>query len=319
MNHDRRVLLAGAGALLAAPAHAQQRFPERPIEIVVGFTPGGGTDIMARTFARFLEARIGGSVVVQNRPGAGGEVAFAAVARSRPDGHTLIATTMPAFLTIPIERTPQYQPAQFVPVALIVSDPSCIAVHQQSNIRTLADLIDQAKREPERLTFGSPGIGTDDHLQLVLLQLAAGIRLTSVNFPGSAQIRTALLGRHVDTIGLNVGEIAASPENMRMLAHSGDRRSIFARDVPTYKELGLDVDMSSERGIAAPAGTPPEILARLREATAAVAQDPAFIRAMEEQYTEMRFVPGEAWAAELRERQAQFEALWRRSPWREAR
>ena len=144
MNHDRRVLLAGAGALLAAPAHAQQRFPERPIEIVVGFTPGGGTDIMARTFARFLEARIGGSVVVQNRPGAGGEVAFAAVARSRPDGHTLIATTMPAFLTIPIERTPQYQPAQFVPVALIVSDPSCIAVHQQSNIRTLADLIDQA-------------------------------------------------------------------------------------------------------------------------------------------------------------------------------
>ncbi len=317
MKMHRRTLLLGA--TLTAPALAQPRFPERPIEIVVGFTPGGGTDIMARTFARFLEPRIGGSVVVQNRAGAGGEVAFAAVARSRPDGHTLIATTMPAFLTIPIERTAQYQAAQFAPVALIVSDPSCLCVHEQSPIRTLADLIERAKREPEGLTFGSPGIGSDDHLQLVLLQLAAGIRLTSVNFPGSSQIRTALLGRHVDTIGLNVGEIAAAPENMRMLAHSGDRRSIFAREVPTYKELGFDVDMSSERGIMAPAGTPPETLARLREATTSVAQDPAFIRAMEEQYTEMRFVPGEAWAEELRERQARFEALWRRSPWREAR
>ena len=319
MKKERRLLLAGAGAVLAAPSIAQPRFPERPIEIVVGFTAGGGTDLMARTYARFLEQRIGGSVVVQNRPGAGGEVAFSAVARARPDGHTLIATTMPAFLTIPIERTAQYQPAQFAPVALIVSDPSCIAVHEQSSIRTLTDLIDQAKRQPEYITFGSPGIGTDDHLQLVLLQLATGVRLTSVNFPGSAQIRTALLGRHVDTMGLNVGEIAAAPENTRMLAHSGDRRSIFARNVPTYKELGLDVDRSSERGIAAPAGTPPDILARLREATAAVAQDPAFIRAMEDQFTEMRFVPGEAWAVELRERQAQFEALWRRSPWREAR
>ena len=317
MRTDRRLLLLSGG--LAAPALGQPRFPERPIEIVVGFTPGGGTDLMARTYARFLEQRLGGPVVVQNRAGAGGEVAFAAVARARPDGHTLIATTMPAFLTIPIERAAQYQAAQFAPVALIVSDPSCLTVHEQSPIRTLADLIDRARREPDSLSFGSPGIGSDDHLQLVLLQLAAGIRLTAVNFPGSSQIRTALLGRHVDTIGLNVGEIAAAPEGMRMLAHSGDRRSIFARDVPTYKELGFDVDMSSERGIAAPVGTPPETLARLREATAAIAQDPTFIRAMEEQYTEMRFVPGEAWAEELRLRQNRFEALWRSSPWREAR
>lgn len=303
--------------LLAAPALAQPRFPDRPIEIIVGFTPGGGTDLMARTYARFLEQVLGGSVVVQNRAGAGGEVAFAAVARSRPDGHTLIATTMPSFLTIPIERNAQYQAAQFAPVALIVSDPSCLTVHEQSPIRTLAELIDRAKREPDALSYASPGIGSDDHLQLVLLQLAAGIRLTNVNFPGSSQIRTALLGRHVDTIGLNVGEIAAAPEQMRMIVHSGERRSIFARDVPTYRELGFDVDMSSERGIAAPIGTPPETLARLREATATVARDPAFVRAMEEQFTEMRYVPGEAWADELRQRQARFEALWRRSPWRE--
>lgn len=320
MSIDRRALLLGTGGLLpilAAPALAQPRFPERPIEIVVGFTAGGGTDIMARTYARFLEQRLGGAVVVQNRAGAGGEVAFASVARARPDGHTLIATTMPSFLTIPIERNAQYQAAQFAPVALIATDPSCITVHEQSPIRTLADLIDRAKREPERVTYGSPGIGSDDHLQLILLQLAAGIRMTNVNFPGSSQIRTALLGRHLDTIGLNVGEIAAAPENMRMIVHSAERRSRFAPNVPTYKELGFDVDMASERGIAAPIGTPPEILARLREATASVAQDPAFIKAMEDQFTEMRFIPGDIWAAELQQRQATFQALWRRSPWRE--
>ncbi len=314
---NRRHVVLGAGAMLAAPALAQTRFPERPVEIIVGFTPGGGTDIMARTYARFLESRLGGSVVVQNRAGAGGEVAFAAVARARPDGHTLIATTMPSFLTIPIERNAQYQASQFAPVALIATDPSCITVHEQSPIRTLAELIDRAKREPGAVTYGSPGIGSDDHLQLVLLQLAAGIQMTNVNFPGSSQIRTALLGRHIETIGLNVGEIAAAPERMRMIVQSGDRRSIFAPNVPTYKEIGFDVDMSSERGIAAPIGTPPEILARLREATAAVAQDPAFIKAMEDQFTEMRFIPGETWAEELRQRQARFEALWRRSPWRE--
>lgn len=317
---DRRAFVFGTGAMLpvlAAPALAQPRFPDRPIEIVVGFTSGGGTDLMARTFARFLEQRLGGSVVVQNRPGAGGEVGFAAVARSRPDGHTLVATTMPAFLTIPIERNAQYQPEQFAPIALIATDPSCITVHEQSPIRTLADLIENARREPDRLTYGSSGIGSDDHLQLVLLQLATGIRMTNVNFPGSPQIRTSLLGRHVDSIGLNVGEIAAAPELTRMIVHSADRRSRFAPNVPTYKELGIDVNMASERGIAAPAGTPPTVLARLREAATSVAQDPEFIKAMEDQFTEMRFIPGDTWAAELRERQAAFQALWRRSPWRE--
>lgn len=320
MSMDRRTVVFGTGAMLpalAAPALAQPRFPDRPIEIVVGFTPGGGTDLMARTFARFLEQRLGGSVVVQNRPGAGGEVGFASVARSRPDGHTLVATTMPAFLTIPIERNAQYQPEQFAPIALIATDPSCITVHEQSPIRTLADLIERARQEPDRVTYGSPGIGSDDHLQLILLQVATGIRLTTVNFPGSPQIRTALLGRHVDSIGLNVGEIAAAPEFMRMIVLSADRRSRFAPNVPTYKELGIDVDMASERGIAAPAGTPPAVLAQLREAAASIAQDPEFVKAMEEQFTEMRFIPGDTWAEELRRRQATFQTLWRRLPWRE--
>jgi tripartite-type tricarboxylate transporter receptor subunit TctC len=317
MDITRRHLLAGAGVVLAAPSLAQSRWPERPIELVVGWTAGGGTDVMARTYARFLEQRIGGSVVVQNRPGAGSEIGSAAVARARPDGHSLMAVTMPVFVTIPIERNAQYRVDQFAPIALIATDPNAITVHEQSPIRSLADLIERAKREPERLTFGSSGVGTDDHLQLMLLQEAAGIRLTHVSFPGTPQIRTALLGRQLDAVGLNVGEVATTPENLRMIVHSGNRRSRFAQNVPTYKELGLEVDMSSERGIAAPAGTPPYILERLREASASIAQDPEFIRAMEALYTEMRFLSGDAWGEELKARQATYETLWRRSPWRE--
>jgi tripartite-type tricarboxylate transporter receptor subunit TctC len=317
MDITRRHLLAGAGVVLAAPSLAQSRWPERAIELVVGWTAGGGTDVMARTYARFLEQRIGGSVVVQNRPGAGSEIGSAAVARARPDGHSLMAVTMPVFVTIPIERNAQYRVDQFAPIALIATDPNAITVHEQSPIRSLADLIERAKREPERLTFGSSGVGTDDHLQLMLLQEAAGIRLTHVSFPGTPQIRTALLGRQLDAVGLNVGEVATTPENLRMIVHSGNRRSRFAQNVPTYKELGLEVDMSSERGIAAPAGTPPYILERLREASASIAQDPEFIRAMEALYTEMRFLSGDAWGEELKARQATYETLWRRSPWRE--
>ncbi|MCS6890701.1 MAG: tripartite tricarboxylate transporter substrate binding protein [Rhodovarius sp.] len=314
----RRPLLGGlAGGLLATPALAQPRWPERPIEVVVAFTAGGGTDIMARAYARFLEARLGSPVVVVNRPGAGGEVGFASVARARPDGHTLLASTMPHMITIPIERSAQYRVDQFAPIALIATDPNAIIVRADSPIRDLPDLLERARRAPDALNYGSPGVGSDDHLQLVLLQEETGIRMTHVSFPGTAQIRTALLGRHIEVCGLNVGEVAAAPEGMRMLVHSGERRSRFAQDVPTYREYGLQVEMASERGIVAPAGVPPAILQRLREETAVIARDPEFIRHMEALYTEMRFIPGEQWAEEIRERQARYEALWRRTPWRE--
>jgi putative tricarboxylic transport membrane protein len=317
----RRALLrsaaAAAPAALAAPASAQPRWPERPIELIVPWTAGGGTDVMARTYARFLERRVGGTVVVQNRPGAGSEVGLASVARARPDGHTLAAVTMPAMVTIPIERNAQYRQEDLAPVALIATDPSAMTVHAASRYRSVQDVVEAARRESGRLTFGSGGVGSDDHLQLVLFQAAAGVELTHVSFGGTPQVRTALLGRQLDIAGLNVGEIAAAPQDTRMLVHSGARRSRWAQDVPTYRELGLEVDMSSERGIAAPAATPPAVLARLREASAEVARDPDFVAAMEGQFTEMRVLIGEEWGEELRARRATYQALWRRAPWAE--
>lgn len=316
----RRRLLLGAAIVpaLARPGLAQAvRFPERPIEIVVGFTAGGGTDLDARSYGRALEQRLGGTVVISNRPGAGGELALGAVARARPDGHTIGTTNFPGLLTIPIERQAQFKLADFAPLANLVTDPSAITAHADGPFRTLAAVIETARAAPETITYASPGIGSDDHMQLVLLQTLTGIRLSHVVYQGDPQLRTALLGRQVDLIGLNLGAVTAAPEKMRMLAQGGAARSRFQPDVPTLTELGYPVQMASERGLVLPAGTPPAIAARLREATADIARDPDFIRQLESRFTVPLFEEGEAWFARLRREEAAFREIWAKTPWKQ--
>ena len=135
-----------------------------------------------------------------------------------------------------------------------MKDPSAITVGAASPYASLADLLDAARAKPDQLTYASPGVGTDDHLQLVLLQAATGIRMTHVVFQGDPQLRTALLGRQVDSMGLNLGAVTQAPEGVRMLSQAGAQRSRFRPDVPTLKELGFPVEMAAERGVVAPAG-----------------------------------------------------------------
>lgn len=320
MQATRRGILAAGGALLAAPSIAPSlaqtaRWPERPVEITVGFVAGGATDLDARLFGRLLESRIGGTVVVINRAGAGGEVALGAVARARPDGHSLATTNMPGFLTIPIERQSQYKLDDFVGIANLVTDPCAVTVHEQSPYRTLQQLIDAAKARPEAITFASPGVGTDDHLEMVLIQEATGARFTHVVFQGDPQLRTAILGRQVDAMGLNVGPVTATPDNLRMLAQAGTERSRFRPDVPTLRELGIPVEMASERGLVAPAGTPPAVVAKLREAAADIARDPEFTRVLESRFTFPSFEDGDAWFRRLAATRSRYQELWQKTPW----
>lgn len=316
----RPALLALGAGLLAAPALAQSRaFPDRPVEVIVGFAAGGGTDVTARTFARFLERELGGSVVVSNRPGASGEIGLGHVARSRPDGHVLGITNMPGLVSLPIERrSPQFTLDSFEYVANLVADPSAFSVPAASPIRDFADLIARARQAPETISFASTGVGTDEHLALVLFQAAAGVKLVHVPFPGAGPMRTAMLGRQVDVGGLNVGEVAATPTGLRMLVQGGAARSAFVPDVPTFREAGFDVTMSSERGIVVAKGTPSELVARLREATAKVARDPAFQEQCRVQFTEMDYLDGPAWRARLEEANGRFREMWQRQPWAEA-
>ncbi|MCW8084158.1 tripartite tricarboxylate transporter substrate binding protein [Sabulicella glaciei] len=316
----RRALLPLASGLLAAPALGQtRRYPDRPVELIVGFAAGGGTDVTARTVARFLERELGGAVVVNNRPGASGEIGLSYVARSRPDGHVLGITNMPGLVSLPIERrAPQFTLNDFEYVANLVADPSAFSVHATSPIRDFDDLVARARQAPETISFGSTGVGTDEHLALVLFQAAAGVKLVHVPFPGAGPMRTAMLGRQVEVGGLNVGEVAATPSGLRMLVQGGTTRSAFAPDVPTFRETGLDVAMSSERGIVVAKGTPEDLVARLREATAKVARDPGFQEQCRAQFTELDYVDGPAWRARLAEADARFRQMWQRQPWAEA-
>lgn len=302
-------------ALLAAPAFAQPWRPERPIEILVGFAPGGASDLDARSYAAAMERVLGAPFVVTNRTGAGGEVALGALARARPDGLTLGLSNMPSLLTIPIERQAQFRLADFALLGNLVTDPSAMSVHAQSPFRSIEDVIARARAAPDTLTFASPGIGTDDHLQLHFLTVLTGARITNVSYTGDAPMRTALLTREVDISGLNLGAAAANPDNTRILVQAGRARSRFAPDVPTFLERGLAIEMGSERGMLGPAGMPESILSRLREATAMVARDPAFQAQLAQRFTDVAYEPPAEWAARLAERESGYRTLWQSSPW----
>nr|WP_314075724.1 tripartite tricarboxylate transporter substrate binding protein [uncultured Roseococcus sp.] len=311
----RRLFLGTAPAVLAAPALAQSWRPDRPIEIIVGFTPGGATDVDARLYARFLEPRIQGTVVVSNRPGAGGEVALAAIARGRPDGTVLGTTNMPGLLTIPIERPAQFKLGDFQGIGNLIGDPSAISVASSSPYQSIEQLFEAARRAPESITFGSPGIGTDDHLLVVLIQAATGLRFNHVAFQGDPPIRTAILGNQIVATGLNLGYVLANNEGMRLLALAAPQRSRFAPDLPTLQEKGLNVNMASERGLVMPVGTPDHIVSRFREATADIARDPEFIKAIEARSLLVQYEAGDAWFTRLRQDEERYKQLWATTPW----
>src|SRR5918998_574529 len=207
----RRALFAAGAAALALPRPAlpQGQWPAgRPIELIVGFAPGGGTDVMLRALAPFLAAEIpGANFVILNRAGAGGETAYVALQSARPDGYTFGAINTPGYLSVPIERRVRYEPAKIRPIARLVDDPTALVVRQASPYRTLRDLVDAAKRRPGTISVGSSGVGTDDHLGLTLFQTASGTEFIHVPFAGAGPVRNAILARQIDVAGLNLGEI----------------------------------------------------------------------------------------------------------------
>jgi tripartite-type tricarboxylate transporter receptor subunit TctC len=315
MLHRRTLLGTLIAAPLASPAVASPWKPDRPVELVVGFAPGGGTDIVARLFARHLETRIGQPITVVNRPGASSEVALTYVARSRPDGQVIGLTNMPSFVTVPVERRAQYTLDSFAFLGNIMTDPTGLMVRADGPIADVPDLIRKALAAPEEIVVSTSGIGTDDHLMMVLISALTGARFTLVHYTGAPVQRAALLGGQVQVNCVSIGEVMPDPRGMRFMAHGGAERSRFAPETPTFRSLGLDFEMYSERGLVVPRGTPDRILGRLREAVTEAATDPATIAAFESQFIEPVVEPGRVWEARMRATQQQYADLWRRTPW----
>jgi tripartite-type tricarboxylate transporter receptor subunit TctC len=313
----RRSLLAGLGAMVAAPRLAHASWPERPLQLIVPFAAGGGTDISARTMAQFLERELGQPVVVQNRPGAGGEIGLSAIADARPDGYTIGIINTPGIVTIPIERSPRWSLASFTFIAGVVEDPTTFAVHPESPIRNIADLVAAAKAKPGEVTVGTQGVGSAGHISALLLEQAAGIRLECVSYSGSAPAAVALMRRDIQVTTASLGESLtfAQQQPWRVLGLMSSARSEFAQDVPTFKEAGYDIRGGSLRGIGAPRGLPEDVVRRLSAAIGAALRHPEFRAVSARTFQPLRFLDSAEYIAYLQDADAAHRALWRARPW----
>src|SRR5262245_1819740 len=273
----RWLLLAAA---LALPGASNAAYPEKPISLIVGYSPGGGTDLIARAIAPFLEKYLGGGarIVIVHRPGAGGEIGFAAIANAAPDGYTIGFVNTPPLITVPIERSAQFGgPQRFELLGNVIDDPCNFAVHAESPFRNLKELADFARANPGKVTVGSSGIGSDDHLVMLMFERAAGVKMTHVPFKGAADVRTAVLSRQIMVGAINIGESQQSIKGgapMRNIGQFAPARATVAPELPTAREQGYNIELSSLRGMAAPKGLPPEIRDRLVRAVEQSAKDP---------------------------------------------
>ena len=313
-------LLAAMTATVAAtPSIAE--YPERPITMIVAYSPGGGTDVLARSFAPFIEKYLGNnaSFTIINKPGAGGEVGFTATAQAKPDGYTIGFLNLPNLLAIPIERKARYSLDSFTPLANMVDDPGAFNVHKDSPFNTLADLVAYAKENPGSVTVGTSGVGGDDHLAMLSFAKQAGIKLTHVPFTGAAPNRTALLGRHITVGAFNISEAIqfAKEGQIKILGQMADERWELAPDVPTFKEQGFDVIMGSQRGMGAPAGFPQEAKQKLSEAIGKAVMDPDFQAKAKKIYLPLKFMAADDYGAFLQKMDAKFKEMWSEEPWRQ--
>jgi tripartite-type tricarboxylate transporter receptor subunit TctC len=263
----RSLALAAAtvASMLAFPAHAQ-RLSERPIFIVVPFTPGSGPDVLARIVAEELKNRWNQPVVVENKPGASGNIGAAAAARAAPDGHTLVLSVNTFLMNAALYKTLPYDPVKsFEPVVTLATGSLVLAVHSSIPVASARELIERAKTRPDEITYASPGRGTPQHLAMELFKLTTGTSLKHVPYTGSAGAVKDLVGGHVKAMFIPVHTVLPLAEDgqVRLLALGSERRSALAPNVPTLAEegvAGFEVDLWY--ALSAPAGTPKDIVER---------------------------------------------------------
>jgi tripartite-type tricarboxylate transporter receptor subunit TctC len=272
------LMIAGVGASASA-----QAYPDKPIRIIAPFSAGGLVDVLARAVGEEISKTLGQPVIVENKPGAGGNIGAAMAANSAPDGYTLLMTS-PGIQSINqfLYKEMPYKPeTAFTPISLVADMPMLVIVHPKTNIKTLKELIDFAKANPGKLNFGSAGVGTTGHLGQAYLVHVAGIKVTHVPYKGATPAVNDLLGGHLDGVVDNpplvIPHIKAG--KFTALAVGAKTRLPALPDVPTSAEAGLPGwQASSWFGLMAPAGTPPAIIKQLHEATVKALRQPSMER-----------------------------------------
>jgi len=286
------ILLCGS----VTHSDAQEKYPNRPITIVAPFPPGGVADLTARPVAAAMEKVLKNPVVVVNKTGAAGAVGMASVANSKPDGYNLLMA-LSSISIIPeadklFDRKPAYTMAQLIPIALISADPTIFVVSADRSWKSVKEFVDDAKRRPGQISYSSSGVYGTLHMAMEMLSAAGGISLKHVPYSGAGPALTAILGGHVDTLASGPAVVIPHIKSgkLRPLAGWGAKRVEALPDVPTFKELGYDIEFYIWAGLFAPRGTPEPVMKSIRGAVREAVNTPEFKSAMEKLQTPVAYL-----------------------------
>ena len=281
---------------LAAGSFGQEKYPSRPITIVAPFPPGGVADLTARPIAAAMEKVLKNPVVVVNKTGAAGAVGMSFVANSKPDGYTLLMA-LSSISIIPeadklFDRTPAYTMDQLIPIALISADPTIFVVNAERPWKSVKEFVEDAKKRPGQISYSSSGVYGTLHMAMEMFSHAAGIDLKHVPYGGGGPALTALLGGHVDTLASGPAVVLPHIKagKLRPLAGWGAKRVAALPDVPTFKELGYDIEFYIWAGLFAPRGTPAPVMQTIRDSVKQAVNTPEFKSAMEKIETPIAYL-----------------------------
>ncbi|MBI2289798.1 MAG: tripartite tricarboxylate transporter substrate binding protein [Betaproteobacteria bacterium] len=269
----------GLGFLcLSANIFGADRFPERPVRMIVPFSAGGTLDIVARVLAQDLSSYWGQSVVVDNRVGAGGNIGNELAAQAAPDGHTLLANTAALTIAPSVYKKLSFDPLRdFVPISKVGFSPAVILVHESVRVNSISELIALAKAQPGKLNYGSSGIGGSVHLAMELFKSVAKVDITHIPYKGAAPAMSELMGGQIQVLlnAMGTGLALAKSGKVKVLAVTTAQRSPFAPDVPAVAESGAPYEFSYWYGIFAPSKTPRAIVTQLNADVTKVLETPA--------------------------------------------
>ena len=281
----RSLLAAVATTVISVSAVAA--YPERPVVLVNPYAAGGPADVVARSLARALEKRLGQPVVVENKPGGGASIGTGFVARAKPDGYTLLLGTSAGHVVTPLMQKTVYDGVRgFAFCSVVAVQPIMLVVNPSRGIRSVPELIARAKAAPGKLSYGSAGVGGATHLGAELFQQAAGVQLNHIPYAGASPAINDVVGGQTDLAMLNLSASLPFIRQGRLLAlaYASDKRSPLLPDVPTLAEAGVaGADAATWYSLAAPAGTPADIVRMLSDTVRAVNEDPDYRRVMQEQ------------------------------------
>jgi len=278
MKSTLRIMFLAMVCGLAGPGAAQQ-FPTKEVQIIIPYAPGGATDLVFRALAASSQKYLGRAAVVVNRAGGGGAVGFTEAAQATPDGYTLVSIITPVTI-LPHQVKTAFTYQSFEPIINVVQDPAMLQVRAEAPWKTLNEFLDYARKNPGMITVGNSGAGGGVHLIALAFEKTAGVRFNHIPFAGGGPSVTALLGGHVHAVSVSPPEGIAHVKagKLRIIALFSEQRMADFPDVPTVREQGVNFTMGQWRGLAAPKGTPPEVIRILHDAFKKGMEDPGFIK-----------------------------------------